>query len=432
MLLDQESPVTSSVRSVLNALRQCSPTVLDVPAGIRYLLLQRYLEMSVRTSRLTAVSFAIFLLGFAYEAPLWPRVGAVLAMALVMQLRALFAQRLLRPMDLADPRSHPLHDALVVATALAWSAVPYLLRQRISEAPLFGILYGILIPLTVTCIGYIAALPACMLTVVCGAVPLVVFMLLQQTLVLGLMGLATTMCMATLLARAATGHHTLVQALVAQRDNALLVQELQGYRLALETENAALGSSLREAALAADRDPLTGHFNRRHIHGFAQPLAELVRNGQEDVTLCMIDVDHFKQVNDRYGHPVGDAVLRAVGALLAGRLRDGDCLARIGGEEFMAVLRNCDVNRGRRVAESLRHNVAISKIGTDAGEVPVTVSLGVAQWAADEGFDELVERADRALYDAKHSGRDRVEVDRSDADRLSIIPTESVPPGQLH
>jgi diguanylate cyclase (GGDEF)-like protein len=96
------------------------------------------------------------------------------------------------------------------------------------------------------------------------------------------------------------------------------------------------------------------------------------------------------------------------------------------------VLRNSDVNRGRRVAESLRHNVAASQIGTDAGEVPVTVSLGVAQWAAGEGFDELVERADRALYEAKHGGRDRVEVDRSDAGRLALAPAEPVPPGHLH
>jgi len=424
--------MNSSVRSVLNALQRRSPVMLDVPADIRYLLMQRYLEMSIRTSRLTAVSFAVFLCGFAYEAPLWPRIAAVLAMAVAMQFRALFAQRLLARLEPDDPRSHPLHDAFVVATALAWSAVPYLLQQHVSEAALFGLLYGILIPLTVTCIGYIAALPACMLTVVCGAVPLVFFMLLQHTVVLGVMALATTMCVTTLLARAATGHRILLQALIAKRDNALLVLELQSYRQALETENATLGSSLLDAARAANRDALTGLFNRRHIDGFAQPLVELVHSGQEDVTLCMIDVDNFKQVNDRFGHPVGDEVLRAVGTLLAARLRDGDCLARIGGEEFLAVLRNCDVNRGRRVAESLRHNVAASQIGTDAGEVPVTVSLGVAQWAAGEGFDELVERADRALYEAKHGGRDRVEVDRSDAGRLAMVPVEPVPPGHLH
>jgi diguanylate cyclase len=145
----------------------------------------------------------------------------------------------------------------------------------------------------------------------------------------------------------------------------------------------------------------------------------------------MIDVDHFKQVNDRYGHPVGDDVLRAVGALLGARLRDGDCLARIGGEEFMAVLRDCDVGRGRRVAESLRHNVAASHIRTGAGDVPITVSLGVAQWAAGESFDEVVERADRALYEAKNGGRDRVEIDRADAMRLTSG-FDFLPSGPLH
>jgi diguanylate cyclase (GGDEF)-like protein len=349
-----------------------------------------------------------------------------------MQLRAGFAQRLLRRLDPADPRSHPLHDALVVATAVAWSVAPYLLQPRISEVPLLGILYGILIPLTVTCIGYIAALPACLLTVICGAVPLVVFMLLQQTLVLGVMGLATTMCVATLLSRAAAGHHTLLQALVARRDNALLVHELQHYRDALETENASLDNSLRDAAWAANRDPLTGLPNRRHLSAFAQPLAMLVHAGTEEVTLCMIDVDHFKQVNDRHGHAIGDEVLRAVGTLLGARLRDGDCLARIGGEEFVIVLRQCDVSRGRRVAESVRHNVAASQIRTAAGEVPVTVSLGIAQWAAGESFEGVIDRADRALYDAKHSGRDRVEIDGSDARRVSMLPMDFVPSGSLH
>ncbi|MEP7299413.1 MAG: GGDEF domain-containing protein, partial [Burkholderiales bacterium] len=398
---------------------------------IRYLLLQRYLEMSARTSRLTLVAFAVYLFGFAYQAPLWPRVAAVSALAAVMMLRNIFAQRLQRGMDAANPMSHPLHDALVVATAIVWSVTPYLLQHQVGEAALYGLMYGALIPVTVTSIGYIAALPACILTVVCGTVPLVLFMLLQQALVPAVMALATVMCVSTLLARAASGHRTLVRALVAERENALLVQELTHYRRALETENATLDSSLRDAARAADRDMLTGLFNRRHVHALAQPLAELVCSGREDVTLCMVDVDHFKQVNDSFGHPVGDEVLRAVGTLLGARLREGDCLARVGGEEFMIVLRQCDASRGRRVAESVRHNVAASQIRTAAGEVPVTVSLGVAQWAVDESFDAAIERADRALYDAKHGGRDRVEVHDSDARRIAAVPAD-LPSGPLH
>ncbi len=398
-----------STRSVPNALRHGSPIVLDVPADVRYLLLQRYLAMSARSSRLTVVSFAVFLFGFAYQAPLWPRVAALIGLTGLMVLRAALAKRARQRMDPAEPISNRLHDALVVTTPLAWGAAPYLLQSHIAEANLYGVLYGVLIPLTVTCIGYISALPACILAVVCGAVPLVVFMLLQQAVVPAVMALATTMCVMTLLARAAQGHDTLLRALVAERKNALLVRELEGYRRALETENATLDSSLRDAAWAATRDPLTGLFNRRHLQALVEPLAELVRGGQEDVTLCMIDVDHFKQVNDAHGHRVGDEVLRAIGELLVARLREGDCLARIGGEEFLAVLRNCDLNRGRRVAESLRHNVAASRIATDAGEVPVTVSLGVSQWVVDEDFDAAVARADRALYGAKHGGRDRVE-----------------------
>ena len=421
-----------SARAVSNALRHRSPIVLNVPADIRCLLLQGYLEMSIRSSRLTALSFAIFMFGFAYQAPLWPRVGAVLGLAALMAVRARLAQRVLRQVDPADPRSNPLHDALVVFTPLAWAAAPYLLRDHIAEANLHGILYGALIPLTVVCIGYIAALPICILTVVCGAVPLVVFKLWQQTVVLGVMGVATAMCILTLLARAASGHDTLLRALIAERRNALLVRELEGYRSALETENATLDSSLRDAAWAAVRDPLTGLFNRRHIQAFVRPLGELVRDGQEDVTLCMIDIDHFKQVNDAHGHPVGDEVLREVGALLGARLREGDCLARIGGEEFIAVLRNCDLNRARRVAESLRHNVAGARIATDAGEVPVTVSLGVAQWVADESFEAVSERADRALYDAKHGGRDRVEFHHREPAPGSATTPGRMPPGLLH
>ena len=414
--------------SVPNALLHGSPIVLNVPADVRYLLLQRYLEMSARTSRLTVVSFAVFLFGFAYQAPLWPRVAVWMGLAAVMMLRTVLAERVKQRMDPAAPTSDLLHDGLVVATPLAWSAAPYLLQPYVAETNLYGILYGVLIPLTVTCIGYIAALPVCILAVVCGAVPLVVFMLLQHEVVPTVMALATTMCVMTLLARAAQGHGTLLRALVAERKNALLVRELEGFRSALETENATLDSSLRDAAWAATRDPLTGLFNRRHLQSVVQPLAELVRGGHEEVTLCMIDVDHFKQVNDTHGHRVGDEVLRAIGGLLEARLREGDCLARIGGEEFLAVLRNCDLNRGRRVAESLRHNVAASRITTEAGEVPVTVSLGVSQWGAGEDAESVIDRADRALYDAKHGGRDRVEFHHHEP----AITPEPSPPGRLH
>ena len=422
----------SSLRSALDALRHGSPVVRDVSPDIRHRLLQRYLDMSIRSSRLSALAFAIFLFGLAHGAPLWPRVAAVVGLALAMQWRAMFAQRLLARLDPADPKSHLGHDLLVLATALVWGSAPFLLVHRIPDVNLFGILYGALIPLAVICIGYIAALPAALLAVAAGTLPLVIFMLLQQTLVLTVMAVATVMFAATMLARAATNHVTLVRALVAERDNAQLVFELQAYRASLETENAALGNSLRDASQAASRDPLTGLYNRRHLDAMAPTLVAQVSEQLEPVTICVVDVDHFKQINDRHGHLVGDAVLRAVAQMLGTRLRDGDCLARFGGEEFVAVLRRCDVNRGRRVAEALRHNVASAEFETVNGAVLVTISVGVAQWAAQESLEDVIARADRALYGAKQSGRDRVEIDPKDALNLRLTSTETTWPGTLH
>ena len=414
------------------ALRQGSPVVVDVPPQIRFVLLQRYMEMSARNGRLALVTSALLLFGLAYEAPLLPRLVAWAAFALTYAVRVRRARRLLARLDSAAPHSDRVYDVLVVLASSLWGIAPLVLAPWVSALNLYGITYAAFISIALMGITYIAALPTAFVLVGCIVVPLLLFFALQGTLVLGMLALGTLLCALSLLQRVAAGHRTLLQALEAERENAALVQELQQYRRRLETENASLDSSLRAAASAATRDPLTGLFNRRHIAAFAAPLAPLVHEGREEVTLFMIDVDHFKQVNDRHGHPVGDEVLRAVGALLGARLREGDCLARVGGEEFMIVLRQCDASRGRRIAESVRHNVAASQIRTAAGEVPVTISLGLAQWAAGERFEALVERADRALYDAKHGGRDRVGIDADDALRLSTLPMDLLPSGSVH
>jgi diguanylate cyclase (GGDEF)-like protein len=420
------------LRSVGSALSRLSPVVIDVSPAIRHVLLQRYMEMSMRNGRLSLVSFGILLFGLAYEAPLVPRLVAWAVLAIIFVVRVVRSRRMLRELDPADPHSDRIYDVLLLIASSVWGFAPFFLKGWVSPFNLFGTVYSAAVAIALLSISYIAALPASIVLVACGVLPLVTFMLLQGSFVLAVLAVGTLLCTWSLLLRANSGHSTLLQALAAERQNAALVQELLNYRRALETENATLGSSLMAAARAANRDPLTGLFNRRHITEFARPLAELARSGAEEVTLCMIDVDHFKQVNDRYGHPVGDEVLRAVGALLDARLRDGDCLARIGGEEFMVVLRSCDVNRGRRVAESLRHHVGASAVHTEAGEVGVTVSVGVAQWANTESFDDVVERADRALYDAKHGGRDRVEIDRLDARRMNTMPGDFQPSGSLH
>ena len=423
-----------SMRAVGRALRQRSPVVVDVPPGIRKLLVRRYLAMSLANGRLAPIPFLLASIAVAYEAPLgaWLLVWCVfVAVCLIREWRG---RRLLRRLDAGEDRSDPVYNLLVVIGTSFWGFGPLLLSLGpVSEVNFFTSIYIGLFVVALTSIGYLSALPACYTTLVFSVVPLVVCLALhgtRQTAVVGVLSLVGGL---VLLQRILAAHDILLGALAAEAQNAALVAELQRYRNALERENATLGSSLRDASHAASRDALTNLYNRRYFAAFAEPLAEAVRAHREEVTICIIDVDHFKRVNDAHGHPVGDEVLRFIAVLLGARLRDFDCLARYGGEEFAIILRRCDIARGRRVAEALRHNVAGADVETDAGTLMVTISVGVAQWASGEVLDEVVQRADRALYRAKESGRDRVEIDGRDALRaLSSTGVDSTFPANLH
>lgn len=409
--------------------------VVEVPADVRFQLLRRYVEVSVRNSYLALAAFALILFAVAYEAPLWPRIAAFAALATITLVRSGLARAMERRMDPTDPRSDWRHDCLVILAMLCWGLMPFAFEGVVSPANLYVVIYGALIAVAVLSVSYIAALPACVAALVFTIVPLMAYMLSRGTHLGVMMALATVMFGVSLQTRLRVSHRTLLEALGAQRENATLVKELEGYRNQLENENAALGKTLRDASQAAIRDPLTGLFNRRYLAGHIEPLAQPVRDEQEVVTIGVVDIDHFKRVNDRHGHLVGDQVLRAVAQLLNARLRDHDCLVRFGGEEFIVVLRRCDMRRGRRVAEALRHNVASAEIETDVGLVPITVSIGLAQWLPGEQLDAVIQRADRTLYGAKQAGRDRVEVDGLAADFSSVFrPTDelSTLPSQLH
>ena len=419
------------LRSVWAALRCGSPVVVDVPPAIRFVLLHRYMDMSMRNGRLSLASSAILMFGLAMEAPLLPRIVAWIVLAAVFGARVVLARRMLRRLDPADPRSDRFYDALVLLASSIWGWAPIVLHGWVSELAQYCVTYAAFVATALLAITYIAALPASVLMVSASALPLIGFMALQGPTVMVVLAFGTLVCAVALQLRVFTIHGTLLQALAAERQNAELVQELQSYRRTLETENATLDSSLRAAAQAANRDPLTGLFNRRHVDAMAVALADNVRTRHEAVAVCVVDVDHFKLVNDRLGHQAGDAVLQSVGRLLGTRLRDGDCLARFGGEEFVVILRRCDVNRGLRVAEALRRNVAAEAITTELGPVQVTVSIGLAQWGEAESIDDVIERADRALYNAKQSGRDRVEVDDADAANLNGQPLPSTMPSGL-
>lgn len=160
---------------------------------------------------------------------------------------------------------------------------------------------------------------------------------------------------------------------------------------------------------AATSDPLTGVANRRALYEAAD--IEFARHARKprDITLLLIDIDHFKQVNDTYGHPVGDEVIRNLASVLLQSVRSIDVVSRIGGEEFAVMLPSTDQAMAVRIAERIRSNVAGQRILAGSAEIEYRVSVGVARVSADmHGIDDLIMAADQALYDAKHQGRDRV------------------------
>ena len=168
-----------------------------------------------------------------------------------------------------------------------------------------------------------------------------------------------------------------------------------------------------ELRLQATQDALTGMLNRRLVLDILE--RELTRGQRLELPLAvlMIDIDHFKAVNDTYGHQAGDAVLKEVAARVSTTVRPYDSVGRYGGEEFLVILPGCDEPRAQIVAERLCCVVSREVVHTSAAEISVTLSLGLALSAQGETSERLVHAADRALYEAKRNGRNRVVVSQS-------------------
>jgi diguanylate cyclase (GGDEF)-like protein len=180
----------------------------------------------------------------------------------------------------------------------------------------------------------------------------------------------------------------------------------------------AVSNALAHAAaeVRAATDPLTGCKNRRAgLEELAQA-ARLAGHGGPSFGVMMFDLDHFKSINDRYGHQVGDDVLRAVGGALSDALRDRDVVMRFGGEEFLAAVTGADETTMLAVAARVSDRIrALEVAAGDAGTVALTTSVGIAVWAAGDSTESLIGRADRALYVAKAEGRDRVVLEPAPA-----------------
>ena len=196
-------------------------------------------------------------------------------------------------------------------------------------------------------------------------------------------------------------------------DGALQLLEQSGHRLPdiqVTGKAAWLQAVIDGLCELSSRDPLTGLANRRHFELTLASEVDRVARAGEPALVLMIDVDHFKKVNDAHGHPAGDDVLRAIAHALHECIRPMDTVARFGGEEFAMILPNCAPSFAQAVAERIRLRVQAMTIAITPGvDVRVTVSIGGAfapQWVRSSPL-LWVERADQQLYRAKSQGRNR-------------------------
>ena len=178
------------------------------------------------------------------------------------------------------------------------------------------------------------------------------------------------------------------------------------HQVGVSLQNARMYQSME---LRATTDGLTGLTNHRAFQERLEQLHALAERTDQKFSIILTDIDHFKSVNDTYGHPVGDAVLKRVAAIFAQRARKVDIVARYGGEEFVIVLPDTDGEGAAVFANRLREEIAAQSMTSDHGSFGITLSLGVAEFPGD-GRDrhELIEKADQALYYCKEHGRDRV------------------------
>lgn len=191
----------------------------------------------------------------------------------------------------------------------------------------------------------------------------------------------------------------------AKQDNETLRSSLESAQQEAEQLREALEQHRREALI----DPLTGLFNRRALDQHLDSV--WLESNDTPMSLLVLDIDHFKRVNDNYGHAVGDVVIRHVADTMRKCIRGEDVAVRYGGEEFMVLLPGTPLDGALKVAETIRTRIAALRLTRKHDNLtldPFTISLGVALRRQDDSYETLFERADQALYQSKSNGRNRV------------------------
>ena len=168
-----------------------------------------------------------------------------------------------------------------------------------------------------------------------------------------------------------------------------------------------LKTSLYELHDAATRDEKTGIYNHNFFKTVFGMETEKAKAGKENLCLVMVDIDYFKKINDTYGHMVGDKILIELARSMEGNIRKYDVLARFGGEEFLVLLPETSITRGKQIAERIRKGLWKNN---KLNKYKIMVSIGVTQYKQRDNMERMIRRADKALYISKESGRNRTTV----------------------
>jgi len=204
---------------------------------------------------------------------------------------------------------------------------------------------------------------------------------------------------------------TQIHGIMAERDNLTVALSEQNSALEglVQKRTRQLEDRNRQLEELATRDPLTGLYNRRYLESrISEELARL-RRYDTPFSIAVLDVDDFKKVNDSYGHPVGDQVLKDVASFLQDNIRKVDSVGRFGGEEFVLLLPNTPLDGAALVAERIREDLARRNSSIEGSPVCVTISGGVAEAGpADQDFEQFFGRADKAMYNAKADGKNSI------------------------
>ncbi len=187
-------------------------------------------------------------------------------------------------------------------------------------------------------------------------------------------------------------------------------------------------SKLRELSLAhrelmtvASTDPLTNCLNRRAFTALVEAYLDKIDGKRDDAALLLLDVDHFKSVNDRFGHDSGDEALVLIADTIRSCVRERDLVARLGGEEFGVFLPGLDIKRTQVVAQRICDAVRALEFRPGGSHHGLSLSIGGATFAPPTSFSDLYRKADRRLYDAKRAGRDRIEIARGDTVQPALM-----------